>query len=157
VFDNSAEPVDLKVYGKYKGIERCARPYIYVQDDDCIVAAAALLDHYWPGERLCNMSSDWTSAYDDFALLGYGAIFPRDDPARAFRRYWRGASQPDDEFLRRADVVFTALAPFRRVHVGHENLPWATGPDRIHTGEVGFSASRVRMLERAIAVRHRAM
>lgn len=156
---NNAERSDVKVYGRYAGILDAKHDTIYVQDDDCLVPAGTLLEQYEPGERLCNMPASRTD-YTDSALLGWGAIFPRSEPAlSAFNRYRRALGHQEgwempDEFLRCCDVVFTTLCPFRRIDLGHENLPWATASNRMYTGEPDHYAIRARVLGEARRIRN---
>lgn len=160
VWDNKIEEADVKVFGRYRGIRSAKNDTIYVQDDDCIVPVAEILAEYEPGERLCNMPANRTD-YTDSALVGWGALFPAVDPWSAFTPYLHSLGQRegallDNEFLRCCDVVFTTLAPFRRVDLGHVNLPWATGPNRMYTGEHDHYAIRAKVLRQARTVRDQA-
>lgn len=122
-------------------------------------------------EVVCNMPQPFRhDFYSDHALVGFGAVFHRDAPKRAFDHFgnilpllgltnygwWlppgHERDDPPDKFLRTCDVVFTALTPRTLVDVPYRNLPWATADDRMyrqpeHVGE------RSRMLALALSVR----
>jgi hypothetical protein len=146
VWDNSARGTDLAVYGRYQVIEETTAPVIYVQDDDVILppeSIAHLLDAYEPGKVVCNMPPPWRRRrfYQDHALVGFGALFDRDLPRRAFDRLQpaaRAAAKHDPDgtgflawFLQTCDVAFTCLTPRVLVDVPYGNLPHATAPDRM--------------------------
>lgn len=132
VWDNS-QGEDLAVYGRYEAIIRNRADLIAVQDDDCIVPWEALLAEYREGERLCNMDVAKQTEYGHSSLIGWGAIFPREDPFKAFLRYAMRFDTTGERFRRTCDVVFTALCPFRRVDLGREDLSYWNAPGRMHT------------------------
>ena len=169
---------DLSVYGRYAAIEYASHDLIYVQDDDVIVENPGSLVEEWDrtcllssashgrdGEHLvANMPPEFRhDFYTDHCLVGFGAVFHRDAPARAFERFiehhWPGI-QPSlyegssflDEARRTADVVFTALTPRVLVDVPKTNLPWAEAPDRMYR-QPGHLEERTRVLEMARKVR----
>lgn len=152
VWDNSKR-LDRKVFGRYLGIRDARNDTIYVQDDDCVVPVADLLAQYTRGERLCNMSADRWNDYPDSSLVGWGALFPAADAEQAFWQTLTGRWYHADELDRCCDVIFTTLLPFRRIDVGHTDLPWATGPNRMYTGDPDHWAIRQRVLEKARALR----
>jgi hypothetical protein len=142
--------VDVSVGGRYVAIEHASHDVIYVQDDDVIVSdPQAIVDKWeqvhgkallWEPELnnhvVCNMPPEFRHEfYDDHSLVGFGAAFQRDCPGSAFARFnqhrlWTG---PEIElFHRTCDIVFTALTPRVLVDVPVENLPHATGPDRMY-------------------------
>lgn len=128
VWDNSVRN-DLSVYGRYAGIEETRHDLVYVQDDDAICPAQGLLDAY-QGGVLCNMDPQ-RPGYSQHALVGWGALFPAAAPFEAFDKYL--GVYPDDAVFRRCcDIVFTALSPYQLVDLGHEDLGWATHPDRMY-------------------------
>ncbi len=119
--------------------------------------------------------------YREHSLVGFGAVFHRDAPWRAFVRFLID-KEPEDLLIRRSDgvpvarvkqldayrfgseagtspffyrtcdVVFTALTPRVLVDVPYKNLAWAEGPDRMYRQpQHGFE--RARMLELALKVR----
>lgn len=126
VYDNSKRE-NLAVYGRYAAIAEAKHDTIYVQDDDCTVNVAALLAEHEPGERLCNMPAWKQNEYPFSSLVGWGALFPRTDADIAFAGWER-----DDAFYRCCDCVFTARLPFRRIDVGHTDLPYATDASRMY-------------------------
>jgi len=148
---NNLEREDLAVYGRYAGIAEAKGDLIYVQDDDVIIDVDRLLAEYRDGDRLCNMDAGHPVPYPDSSLVGWGAIFPRGDPFKAFARY--GAVHPtdSDEFYRCCDVVFTSLAPFRRVDLGRKNLLHAAGSHRMHR-QANHYMERRNMTERCLAL-----
>ena len=148
---NNLEREDLSVYGRYAGISEAKSNRIYVQDDDAIIDVERLVAEYRDGERLCNMDAIHPVPYPDSSLVGWGAIFPSEDPDKTFLRY--GAVHPTDsaEFYRCCDVIFTSLAPFRRVDLGRENLPYSSASDRMHRQAYHY-AERRNMTERCLAL-----
>lgn len=183
VWDNSIEN-NLGVFGRYAGIERAVvaklddpadvRPgtLIYVQDDDCLLRPEsfdALLGAWQPGHVVCNMPEPFRAHYSDSALVGFGALFERDLPERAFARFARSqrtdyARDPDGPrgaisalgaaWERCCDVVFTTLTPMIWVDVPYENLPYAYGADRMYR-QAEHVGERARMLDLARQVRDR--
>jgi hypothetical protein len=150
---------DLSVYGRYAAIEYTDADLIYVQDDDCIVSNPHVLVHNWLiGERetgrddhvVCNMPPEFRhDFYTDHALVGFGAVFHRDAPQRAFDRLNKSGiwMAPDDTlFESTCDIVFTALTPRVLVNVPVENMTWAYHYDRMYR-QPEHQAERVRMLD----------
>lgn len=187
VWDNGAGEVrtpqgvvdvpDLAVFGRYAAIRYARHPLIYVQDDDAIVSdpagfpwaySQATLPH---DETLlvANMPERFRPHYPDSALVGFGALFHRDAPQRAFDRLMnhpaavlqalerdlitadldpKQTNPIGDAFFRRTcDVIFTALTPRRvLVDIPHTDREFASDDYRMwrqptHVGE------RSRMLE----------
>jgi len=161
VWDNSQHHADISVYGRYFGIQNTEPGNaIYVQDDDCLLEPAAIAElvaAYEPGTVVANMPAPFRhDFYADHCLVGFGAVFDRELPERAFTRFCDSgiltvenfADEARGFFFRCCDVVFTALTPFKLLDLPYTNMPWATGPDRMyrqpdHVGE------RARMLELA--------
>ena len=159
VYDNSMEAGDLKVYGRYEAIERAMTDVVFVQDDDCILppeSFKALTAAYTPGVLTANMPAPFREHYTDSCLIGFGAIFDKDLPFRAFNRITNAAvrSLPDfaEQFGRTCDVYFTALTPDQTwLDVPYENLPWATADTRMyrqpsHVGERAKALEHARRL-----------
>lgn len=144
----------------------------FPQDEDALSGEPAVV---------CNMPPQFRhDFYQEHALVGFGACFHRDAPSRAFNRFWdRGSFEKDlalhlsmplepEEFpkaegfsinippprffQRTCDIVFTVLTPRVLVDIPVENLPWATGPDRMYR-EPQHVGERKRMLELALKVR----
>jgi hypothetical protein len=150
VWDNSKQD-DLAVYGRYAAIELTDADVIYVQDDDCVLEPAGfdtLLNAYRPGALTANMPERFRhDFYTDHCLVGFGAIFDRDLPNRAFGKFFTspvfdyggewidfwtdGFTIRRDEFMRTCDIVFTSLTKRILVDVAHSDLPWASAPDRM--------------------------
>jgi hypothetical protein len=138
---------DLAVYGRYAAIERCRSDFVFVQDDDCLVDAAAVLDAadglYDPTTTiLANMPASRWPDYPDSCLVGWGAVFHRDLPPLAWGRFasptgdfpsdafWKAIGEQPEPFRRECDVVFTTLTPHVKIDVGFQHLPWAEDPER---------------------------
>lgn len=180
---------DLAVYARYAAIEHASNELIYTQDDDVIVSdPQAIVDKalVWDGtawvmrlpradeggpKLVANMPQEFRhDGYTDSCLVGFGACFHRDAPARAFERFmaWDGWSvirgmdindvvyqikgDVSSDFERTCDVVFTTLTPRVLVDVPKTDREFASDPDRMwkqpsHYGE------RTRMLELARKVR----
>ncbi len=197
---------DFSVYGRYAGIAEAKHDIIYCQDDDCVLppeSIKALIEEWadyrhsqydfshpdhkvpaeWADEHLvANMPAAFRhSFYEEHSLVGFGAVFHRDAPWRAFVRFLID-KEPEDLLIRRSDgvpvarvkqldayrfgseagtspffyrtcdVIFTALTRRVLVDVPYQNLAWAEGPDRMYRQpQHGFE--RARMLELALKVR----
>lgn len=125
IWDNSWMG-DMKVYGRYCAIDRAEHPFIYTQDDDCLVQAEKLLSLYQPGQLLVNVPED-----EERAWLGWGSIFPSEMPSMFFQMYLEHYPL-DDIFMRWADVIFSEMALPTRVDVGHFDLPHAFAENRMN-------------------------
>ena len=182
---------DLAVYGRYAGIAWATNPLIYVQDDDCLHQPEGItkIIETWDardandptallcvhvddmlavsnGEHVvCNMPANFRhSFYQKHALVGFGACFHRDAPARAFGRAkltWReGDSWPPTDltqlvspsFNRTCDIVFTALTPRVLVDVAYQDMPWASAENRMWK-QGDHREERGRMLDLVLEVR----
>jgi hypothetical protein len=147
-----ADPDDLKVFRRYWLIREIAvdaaqladltgdraDPIIYVQDDDCVTDAAAIVAQYKPGLVTCNMPAEFRAGEygENFptlarqsALVGFGAVFDSSLLA-AFAPYleiW----PHDDLFNVECDRVFTALNLTKFVDVPVERLAVSWDPDRL--------------------------
>jgi hypothetical protein len=165
---------DLSVYGRYASIPSAKQDLIYIQDDDCIVSdSQAIVDAWkvssWARQDyiVANMPQEFRLHYPDSCLVGFGACFHRDLPAKAFERFLRPTRMDPEggwigymdsvrltsSMLRRTcDVVFTTLTPRVLVDVPVEVLPYAHDEGRMwkqpnHFGE------RTQVLEMARKVR----
>ncbi len=84
-----------------------------------------------PDSVVCNMPQEFRhDFYKDHALVGFGAAFWRDAPARAFVPFFE-KPPVDDWFLRTCDIAFTARTPCTLVDVPRTNLEYAYGDDRM--------------------------
>jgi hypothetical protein len=117
------------------------------------------------GEHVaCNMPANFRhSFYQEHALVGFGAVFHRDAPKRAFERWadyhWTqdGSAPPDlhphgEFFHRTCDIVFTALTPRVLVDVPYDDLPWASAENRMWK-QPTHREERQRMLDLVKQVR----
>lgn len=157
LWDNSKKQ-DLSVYGRYAAIELTDAPVIYTQDDDAILDPESfdvLRSAYQPAVLTANMPERFRhDFYREHCLVGFGAIFDRDLPAKAFDRYFAHSRQQRDDplFLRICDVVFTALTTRHLVDVSHTDLPWASNPERMWK-QPDHQTSRSHMLKLALQAR----
>ena len=169
-FGTTQEPAprDLSVYGRYAAIAYASHDLIYVADDDCVTdpqqVVQPMLDgaYFDKSAVVCNMPQEFRhDFYVDHALVGFGACFHRDLPAKAFDRYnnyWLEAPDgtpdaPDPGvFHNTCDIVFTTLTPRVLVNVSVTSLPYASDPGRMWTTP-GHQEERSRMLELALAVK----
>lgn len=158
VWDNCQE-VDCKVYGRYVAAERAAFDVVYVQDDDCIVDAAAVCRNYEPGAVTCNWPEPHRSVNANLyrggiALVGWGAVFDKAllDSFDDYHEMW----DIDDLFLRECDRVFTALNRVNLIEVPMRHLPSAEGPDRMwrerrHLGDLEAIKDRIAAARKVAA------
>lgn len=125
IWDNSRTDRDLAVYGRYAALGEVETPYVFTQDDDCIVLVEELCASYSGEGLLVNVppgENPW---------LAWGACFPRLLPQAAFEFYWQ--EYPEDRFFHRwADVAFAHAMDWEAIDLGHRDLPWATAPDRMY-------------------------
>lgn len=168
---------DLAVYGRYAAIEHATNDLIYVQDDDCVVSDPQALVDAWrvgswhPNGRasvVCNMPANFRHAfYQEHSLVGFGAVFHRDAPKRAFARYGQrylldaqfharlyaaANGEPAEFFHRTCDIIFTGLTPHVLVDVPYEDLPWASADNRMWR-QPTHREERQRMLDLVRQVR----
>lgn len=147
---------DFGVYGRYAAISDCRNQVIYVQDDDVVVprvSLAALFAAHRPGVVTSIMDDRDQAEHPDSALVGFGAVFERELPARAFERFrvgWPNGSS--DEFHRICDVAFTGLTPCSPIDQPVRLLPWAVAEDRMWR-QPGFHEERARALAIARTLR----
>lgn len=116
---------DLICYGRHvAAMERARHDLIYTQDDDCLCPAAGLVQAY-DGTMLVNVPDD------EAPLTAWGAVYSRQTVHDAFHVYL-DHYPPNRDLLVCADVIHTALTPWRRHHLGHLDFDYAYGPDRMH-------------------------
>lgn len=134
VWNNSEEPQDEKVYGRYiaAGV-RASSELIYVQDDDCLIDPLALLEQWADQEKvLCNMKpGHLAAAYYQWRikLVGFGAFFNTD---RIFKLEDYLDHYPNDDLFKiECDRVFTALNECETAVVPVEDLRYASDSDRL--------------------------
>lgn len=150
IWNNANTPADMRVFGRYLAANNANRPIIYTQDDDVIIDNFAELEaNYEPGKIIANMRPGHREG-EGFAWVGHGALFDRDLPGIAFRKYL--ARYPFDEvFLRYCDVVFGALTPFVRINHTVTDLPHSTADYRMynqpnHYEEINLLLERCRQI-----------
>lgn len=108
---------------------------------------------WWPG-LVANQPSEFRHAfYEHHCLVGFGGVFHRDAPARAFRRFYIDDFLLTPHFLRTCDIVFTGLTPRVLVDVPVESLPYAHDDNRMwrqptHQGERAAMLELVRKAQK---------
>jgi glycosyltransferase involved in cell wall biosynthesis len=118
-------PANLICHGRYLCAEQAAHPLVYVQDDDVLVHDVPLLMRQFQADptRIHFNLSDWHYArrhrrlYGECnsALIGWGAIFPKD--RLSVLQLVPEAVRSSPLFRREADQYFTML--LRRHHAPH--------------------------------------
>jgi hypothetical protein len=153
VWDNSRRGSDLAAYGRYAAIEEARHEIVYTQDDDCLVRRHDLLLRAWEDGRLVANMPAVRIDYLDTVLVGWGSLFERAAPRRAFELYGRYYPTDDEDFYRvGADFVFPMLTSSKRVDLGVEELHYARGAGRTYT-EGGYLEKKRMYLEQARRVR----
>lgn len=156
---------DVSVFGRYAAIPHTTGSVVYVQDDDVVVDSPTKVVDMWlvgawarRDYVTCNMPQEFRHGfYHDHALVGFGAAFHRDAPARAFKRFakWQAlhsdvseqvGPEADRRFYDTCDIVFTGLTTKMLVDVPKRNLPWATDPGRMYR-QPQHQPDRSKMLE----------
>jgi len=158
---------DLSVYGRYAAIKYASHDLIYVQDDDVIVSDPRAIVDEWLSTRqweistqhlVANMPQEFRhDGYTDSCLVGFGACFHREAPAKAFGRFFgtdTGYLLTRDQmhFNRCCDVVFTTLTPRVLVDIPKTDREMASDPNRMWK-QPGHIEERTRMLDLARKVR----
>ncbi len=160
IWDNSTRPYNAGVFGRYVALAEVARPVVYFQDDDCLVYChEALLAAYEPGIVVGNAFDDPVrlAKYHDTTLLGWGCLFDKELPWRAFREYARFYPL-DWDFMTGlgAEITFPMLTPSKTITEGVEWLddggPVLERPNRMWK-QPGFYPRLDAALERAREVR----
>lgn len=146
VWDNSVEQ-DLAVYGRYAAIERTDKAIIATQDDDAIVPWGTILKHYEPGRLIANMDrARWGPGwgYPDSTLIGWGGLFDRDLPEKAFDYFEQNcglttylAEEPEFKRIQQGNYIVQSNSPHRKYEPGRG---WLTNADFHRTCDVVFSA-----------------
>lgn len=125
VWNNQKRLQNARVLGRYLAITETSRPYIYTQDDDAICPAADLVTVYQGDGLLVNVPPG------EHPFVGWGAIFPRNLPQAAIADYVAAYGVSDDVY-RWPDVIVAHLSGSTSIDLGHQDLPWATSPDRMY-------------------------
>lgn len=172
VVQHSVQVNDCGVYGRYAAMHHAAldHPYVYVQDDDCLIDSARLLEvasvYDTSTTIVANMPASRWPDYPDSCLVGWGAVFSRDLPVIALGRFVSGGGPPfaydegimhaiiedSEPFCRCCDVVFTTLTPHVKVDIGFQHLPWAETEGRMFK-QPNHKPERERFLALAREVR----
>ncbi len=152
LWDNAMTAEDMGVYGRYAALDLTDKPVVLVQDDDVELppdTVMALLQAYVPKQIICNMPREYRERYTAHCLLGFGSIFDKDLPEKAFARFRAKHPLTDEQFFRRTcDVAFTALTPFTPVDFPFTMLPHTRAENRMYR-QPNHSLERRRMLELA--------
>jgi hypothetical protein len=155
IWDNSRRSRDLAAYGRYEAIKEARAEVIYFQDDDCLVTChERLLGAYEDGKLLANMPARRLD-YTDTVLVGWGSLFRRDLPERAFARYADRYPTDDEQFRRiGADFIFPMLTPWKRVDFGFQDLPYHDSWGRTFQ-QAGYDSTKAEFLRRGRELRPR--
>ncbi len=150
---NNAEREDLAVYGRYAAAEKAGNHVVLIVDDDVGLpgeSLTALLDAYEPGVLTANMPPEHQERYPDSALIGFGAIFDRHLPDRAFQKFWARTNPVPSSpvFNRTCDVVFATLTPRKIIDVPFTMLPHTWAENRMFK-QPGNTEERTHMLDLA--------
>lgn len=128
IWDNAKRDQDLKVYGHFAALAEVKTEFVYMQDDDAICPARAVLKAWKPAKHgdviLTNVGDG------DTPWISWGAIFRRDLPDAAISRYV-DAYGMDDDVLLWCDLIFATLTPWVNVDLGVEHLPHARAANRM--------------------------
>jgi hypothetical protein len=120
VWDNSKRE-NAGLFGRYLGLLEVKTRYAYFQDDDCIVRNHDdLLAAHEPGIVVGNFKRDKARErfYEDTTLVGWGSIFDKDLPLRAWYRYAQHYALNAEFFnTLRHEFTWPVLTPNRKVLV----------------------------------------
>jgi len=147
---------DRGAFGRYAAIEYAWGDVIYFQDDDCVVQSSdldRLVEAYEPGVLTALMPPSRTD-YTDTVLIGWGSIFDRDLPEKAFYR-WRendGDVSSEDFLIVGCDFIFPMLTPWKRLDAEHTDLPWAFNNTRTWQRR-GYTETKARYLHQLRKIR----
>lgn len=109
----------------------------------------------------CNMPPEFRhDFYEQHALVGFGAVFQRDTPKRAFDRWYAGAKDPSangewGKIRRTCDIIVTALSPRILVDVPKTNLSYAENENRMYR-QPEHQSERTWMLAQTMKVKEEA-
>lgn len=147
VYDNSKRAQDLKVYGHFAALAEVTTEYVFCQDDDAICPAQAVLDCWTPdcADKILTNVRD-----GDTPWISWGAIFRKDLPGPAIKRYV-DAYGMDDDVLLWCDLIFSALTPWTNVDLGVNHLPWFRAANRMVMLPTHYS-EQARILEKCAAL-----
>lgn len=134
--ENNVAYHDLKAYGRYAAIPFAKNDIIYFQDDDCIIPIDTinwLMRSYEDGKVVMSMPSDhYPDDTEDKGLIGWGSLFYRDLPSKAFETFLKYFDGEPRWLDIGADIVFANLTPKIRILGEHINFPYAYGADRTY-------------------------
>lgn len=152
VWDNS-RGMDLRPFGQFVAALHARTEWIFFQDDDCLVDAAAIAAKRQPGKIVCNMPAAHQANYvgEVDRLMGFGSVFERSRIIPTFGKYFR-FFPPDELLLREPGRLFTGLNECEVVDLGVEHLPWADAPNRLWR-QPEHTKTRDEMRERVLRVR----
>ena len=127
---------DVGVYGRYAAISYASHDVIYVQDDDCVLASPAnVVAAYQPGTVTFNMPYAFRDSGVDSVMVGFGAVFDRGLPNKAFGKfslvYKDGIVVVNPLFQRTCDMVFTTLTATKMIHEPVELLDYSYAENRM--------------------------
>jgi len=155
---------DLGPHGRFAAIEYASNDLIFVVDDDVLVSDPEIIVDEWirlfnayklNDVIVANMPQEFRPHYPDSVMLGFGAVFHRDAPEKAFQQFFdfhTDMSRTDPLFLRESCRIFAVLTPWCLVDVPKEDMPYASDPNRLWK-QPGHIQSRERALKLAREVR----
>ncbi len=117
------------VCARYEAVANARFDIVYTQDDDCLVDISALL-RLWNGNFIANMMPDRLEPCFNNMLVGWGSLFKKELVQPTLDRYTQKYGI-DPLFRREADRIFASCNEHPLVSVRIENLPNATGPNRL--------------------------
>jgi len=126
VWNNSFEPIDLKVFGRYAAMADVRNELVYVQDDDAVCPVAEIIAAYagCDAPLLVNVPAG------EKPWVAWGAVLHRGAAMLALDTYQHHYST-DDDFVSWADVIVSSFTAWESIDLGHRDLPWATAPNRM--------------------------
>ena len=130
VWDNSEREEDLKVYGHFAALSEVRTDYVYMQDDDAICPAQAILDAWNESEHADKILTNVGDSGNVTPWISWGAIFRCDLPSLAIAKYVYAYGMSDDVLLW-CDMIFSTLTPWVHVDLGVQHLPHARAENRM--------------------------
>ncbi len=136
VWNNLVGP-DMGPFGQFLAASYLANTtVVYMQDDDCTTKPLEIIAAWEPGKIVCNMGTqghvkNYENRLDK--LMGFGCCFEKRLIKETFDAYFK--KYPIDRIAwREPGRIFTAMNhdKIKVVEVEFQNLPWATGSDRLY-------------------------
>lgn len=147
IWDNSKRPENLMVYGHFAALPEVETEFVYMQDDDAVCPAQALLDAWKPeyADRYLYNEKEGETPW-----ISWGGIFHKDIPAKAISRFVAAYGMSDDVLLW-CDLIFAQLTPSVSVDLGWDNLPHFRAQNRM-VMQPGHYEAQARIREMCAAL-----